>query len=324
MTFLVTRQIFTGAGKVGSENDRPRVPFQITQRADFFEEEVGLETTLKRPIINTRDEPHGDPSKYRRLHVILGDANLSEVQIFLKVGTTALMLAALEDGAIPDSLDLADPVESCWRVSHDVDLNRPLELDGGGTATALELQGRFLEWLSKYVEKELDEPVWTQLVEEWERTLNALESDVASLSDTLDWVAKKQVFDRFVERDGVEWDDAKLRAFDLQYHDVSPVKGLYNRMAASGRFRRLFTDEEILAATSYPPERTRAFFRGRCVDLFRDSVVAANWDSLVFDIGESHLKRVPMMEPLRGAADIVGSILEESEDAADLLQRLGG
>jgi proteasome accessory factor A len=256
--------------------------------------------------------------------VILGDANLSEVQIFLKVGTTALMLAALEDGAIPDSLDLADPVESCWRVSHDIDLNRPLELDGGGTATALELQGRFLEWLSKYVEKELDDPVWTRLVEEWERTLTALESDVSSLSDTLDWVAKKQVFDRFVARDGVEWDSAKLRAFDLQYHDVSPEKGLYNRMAASGRFRRLFTDEEILAATSYPPERTRAYFRGRCVDLFRDSVVAANWDSLVFDIGESHLKRVPMMEPLRGAADIVGSILEESEDAADLLQRLGG
>jgi proteasome accessory factor A len=324
MTFLVTRQIFTGAGKVGSENEREKVPFQITQRADFFEEEVGLETTLKRPIINTRDEPHGDPSKYRRLHVILGDANLSEIQIFLKVGTTALMLAALEDGAIPDSLDLADPVESCWRVSHDVDLNRPLELDGGGTATALELQGRFLEWLSKYVEKELDDPVWTRLVEEWERTLTALESDVSSLSDTLDWVAKKQVFDRFVARDGVEWDSAKLRAFDLQYHDVNPEKGLYNRMASSGRFRRLFTDEEILAATSYPPERTRAYFRGRCVDLFRDSVVAANWDSLVFDIGESHLKRVPMMEPLRGAADIVGSILEESEDAADLLQRLGG
>jgi proteasome accessory factor A len=324
MTFLVTRQIFTGAGKVGSENDRPKVPFQITQRADFFEEEVGLETTLKRPIINTRDEPHGDPSKYRRLHVILGDANLSEVQIFLKLGTTALMLAALEDGAIPDPLDLADPVESCWKVSHDVDLNRPLELDGGGTATALELQARYLEWLSKYVEKELDDPVWTRLVEEWERTLTALESDPSSLSDTLDWVAKKQVFDRFVERDGIEREGAKLRAFDLQYHDVNPDRGLYNKMAASGRFRRLFTDEEIAAATSYPPERTRAFFRGRCVDLFRDSVVAANWDSLVFDIGESHLKRVPMMEPLRGAADIVGPLLEESEDAADLIQRLGG
>ncbi|REK38000.1 MAG: proteasome accessory factor PafA2, partial [Actinobacteria bacterium] len=218
MTFLVTRQIFTGAGKVGSENDRPKVPFQITQRADFFEEEVGLETTLKRPIVNTRDEPHGDASKYRRLHVILGDANLSETQNFLKLGTTALMLAALEDGAIPDPLDLADPVESCWRVSHDVDLTRPLELEGGGSATALELQGRFLEWLSKYAEKELDDPVWDKLVGEWERVLSAMETDVMSLSDTLDWVAKKRVFERFIDRDGIGWDSPKLRAFDLQYH----------------------------------------------------------------------------------------------------------
>ncbi|REK24604.1 MAG: proteasome accessory factor PafA2 [Actinobacteria bacterium] len=324
MTFLVTRQIFTGAGKVGSENDRPKVPFQITQRADFFEEEVGLETTLKRPIVNTRDEPHGDASKYRRLHVILGDANLSETQNFLKLGTTALMLAALEDGAIPDPLDLADPVESCWRVSHDVDLTRPLELEGGGSATALELQGRFLEWLSKYAEKELDDPVWDKLVGEWERVLSAMETDVMSLSDTLDWVAKKRVFERFIDRDGIGWDSPKLRAFDLQYHDVNPEKGLYHRMAGSGSFRRLFTDDEIAKAAVNPPERTRAYFRGRCVDLFRDSVVAANWDSLVFDIGESHLKRVPMMEPLRGAADLVGSLLDEAEDAADLLQRLGG
>lgn len=324
MTFLVTRQVFTGSGKVGSENDRPKVPYQITQRADFFEEEVGLETTLKRPIINTRDEPHGDASKYRRLHIILGDANLSEVQNFLKLGTTSLMLAALEDGAIPDPLDLADPVESCWRVSHDLDLNRPLELEGGGTATALELQGRFLEWLSKYAEKELDDPVWDKLVAEWERVLTGLESDPMSLSDTLDWVAKRRVLQRFVERDGIEWDSAKVRAFDLQYHDVNPDKSLYHRILRSGGFRRLFTDEEIATAATNPPERTRAYFRGRCVDLFRDSVVAANWDSLVFDIGESHLKRVPMMEPLRGAADLVGPVLEEAEDAADLIQRLGG
>jgi proteasome accessory factor A len=316
--------VFTGSGKVGSENDRPKVPYQITQRADFFEEEVGLETTLKRPIINTRDEPHGDASKYRRLHVILGDANLSEVQNFLKLGTTSLMLAALEDGAIPDPLDLADPVESCWRVSHDLDLNRPLELEGGGTATALELQGRFLEWLSKYAEKELDDPVWDKLVAEWERVLTGLESDPMLLSDTLDWVAKRRVLQRFVERDGIEWDSAKVRAFDLQYHDVNPDKSLYHRILRSGGFRRLFTDEEIATAATNPPERTRAYFRGRCVDLFRDSVVAANWDSLVFDIGESHLKRVPMMEPLRGAADLVGPVLEEAEDAADLIQRLGG
>jgi proteasome accessory factor A len=323
-TFLVTRQVFTGAGKVGSENDRPDVGFQLTQRADFFEEEVGLETTLKRPIINTRDEPHGDPSKYRRLHVIIGDANLSEHQNFLKVGSTALMLAALEDGALPDPLDLHDPVESCWQVSHDVGLSRPLELDGGGTATALELQGRYLEWLTKYVEKELDDPVWDRVIREWERTLERLGTNPESLADTLDWVAKKRLFAGYIDRDGLSWDDPKLRALDLQYHDVDPEKGLYHRLVARGAMRRLFDDSEIEAAATTPPSRTRAFFRGRCVTEFSDSLVAANWDSLVFDTGESHLKRVPMMEPLRGGADLVGAMIDEAEDAADLLRRLGG
>jgi Pup amidohydrolase len=323
-TFLVTRQIFTGAGKVGSENDRPGVQFQLTQRADFFEEEVGLETTLKRPIINTRDEPHGDPSKYRRLHVIIGDANLSEYQNFLKLGSTALMLAALEDGALPDPLDLLDPVESCWRVSHDIGLGRPLELDGGGTATALELQGRYLEWLAKYVEKELDDPVWDLVIAEWERTLDLLATDPGRLADTLDWAAKRRLFEGYVERDSLNWDDPKLRALDLQYHDVDPDRGLYHRLVSRGSMRRLFDDGEIESASVNPPTRTRAYFRGRCVSQFSDSLVAANWDSLVFDTGESHLKRVPMMEPLRGGADLVGAMIDEAEDAADLLRRLGG
>ncbi len=322
--FMVTRQIFTGAGKVGRENDRPEVDFQITQRADFFEEQVGLETTLKRPIINTRDEPHGDPALYRRLHVIIGDANLSEVQNFLKLGTTALMLAALEDGAIPDPLDLSDPVEACWQVSHDLSLGKPIQLDGGGSATALELQGRYLEWFAKYVEKELDEPVWNQLIEEWERTLSLLETDPMQLADTLDWVAKKRLFGGFAARDGLEWSDTKLRALDLQYHDVDPEKSLHNRLVARGAMRTLFTDQQIEDAVSTPPQRTRAYFRGRCVSKFSDSLVAANWDSLVFDVGESHLKRVPMMEPLRGDAERVGAVLDEAEDAADLLRRLEG
>jgi proteasome accessory factor A len=322
MTFMVTRQIFTGAGKVGKENDRADVDFQITQRADFFEEEVGLETTLKRPIINTRDEPHGDPSAYRRLHVIIGDATLSEYQTFLKMGSTALMLAALEDGAIPDPLDLFDPVEACWQVSHDLALGKPIELDGGGTATALELQGRYLEWLSKYVEKEMDDPVWDQVIAEWERTLQRLESDPDSLADTLDWVAKKRLLEGYVERDGLQWTNNKLRALDLQYHDVDPTRGLYSRLAARGSMRRLFTDEQIADAATNPPQRTRAYFRGRCVSEFAGSLVAANWDSLVFDIGEAHLKRVPMMEPLRGGASLVGELLDEAEDAADLLRRL--
>ena len=144
------------------------------------------------------------------------------------------------------------------------------------------------------------------------------------LADTLDWVAKKRLLAGYVERDGLDWSDSKLRAFDLQYHDVDPGKGLYNRLADRGAMRRLFSDGEIEAAVSTPPERTRAYFRGRCVSDFSDSLVAANWDSLVFDIGESHLKRVPMMEPLRGDAERVGAVLDEAEDAADLLRRLGG
>jgi proteasome accessory factor A len=234
------------------------------------------------------------------------------------------MLAALEDGAIPDPLDLLDPVEACWQVSHDLSMRRPLELDGGGTATALEIQGRYLEWLSKYVEKELDDPVWDDLVTEWARTLELLDSDPDQLSDTLDWVAKKRLLEGFVARDGLQWTNNKLRALDLQYHDVDPDRGLYNRLAARGSMRRLFTDSEIVDAITNPPTRTRAYFRGRCVTEFAGSLVAANWDSLVFVIGEPHLKRVPMMEPLRGGADLVGDLIDSAEDAADLLRRLEG
>jgi proteasome accessory factor A len=240
------------------------------------------------------------------------------------MGATALMLAALEDGAIPDPLDLFDPVEACWQVSHDLGLGKPLELDGGGTATALELQGRYLEWLTKYVEKEMDDPVWDQVIAEWERTLQRLETDPDSLSDTLDWVAKKRLLEGYVERDGLQWTNNKLRALDLQYHDIDPARGLYARLAARGSMRRLFTDDQIVDAVTNPPARTRAYFRGRCVSEFASSLVAANWDSLVFDIGEAHLKRVPMMEPLRGDASLVGELLDEAEDAADLLRRLEG
>ena len=324
MSFMVTRQIFTGSGKIGSENDRPAVPYQITQRADFFEEQVGLETTLKRPIINTRDEPHGDPSKYRRLHVIIGDATMSEAQTFLKLGATSLLLAALEDGALPDSLDLADPVEACWQVSHDTDLTRPLELDGGAKATALELQFRYLEWLTKYVEKELDLPVWRSVIDEWKRVLSGLEADPMGLADTLDWVAKKRLVDGFADRHDLEISHPRVRAVALQYHDVDREKGLYNRLAARGEMRHLFRADEIESARSAPPRDTRAYFRGRCVSEFPEALVAANWDSLVFDVGEPHLKRIPMMEPLRGTSDLVGEIIDNADDAADLVRLLGG
>lgn len=320
--FFVSRQIFTGAGKVGSENGRPAADYQITQRADFFEEEVGLETTLKRPIINTRDEPHGDPSRFRRLHVIIGDANRSHVQIFLKLGVTAVFLAALEDRAMPDAIELSDPVEACWKVSHDP--FAPLGLEGGGSATALEIQQRYLEWLSKYVESELDEGVWPQVISEWESVLVDLESDPDLCADRLDWVAKRHLLQAYIDRDGLEWSDPKLRMIDLLYHDVDPARSTYQRLLDRGRIRRLFDEVSIQEATKTPPSRTRAYFRGRCVSMFPDSLVAANWDSLVFDTGKPHLQRVPMMDPLRGDAGRVGDLLDRVADAAELVEALGG
>jgi proteasome accessory factor PafA2 len=323
-TFLVSRQIFTGSGKVGSENGRPDVTYQLSQRADFFEERVGLETTLKRPIINTRDEPHGDPTKYRRLHVIIGDANLSETQTFVKLGTASLFLAALEDGALPDPVTLEDPVQATWQVSHDLGFHLPLSLADGGSATALELSWQYLEWLTKYAEQAAPDPIYDHVLALWERMLTDLETDPVRLADRLDWAAKLRILEGFRERDGLLWGDPKLRALDLQYHDVDPERGLYYRLAGRGSMQRLFTDEEIERAVSEPPERTRAYFRGRCVARFSQSLVAANWDSLVFDVGEDTLKRVPMMEPLRGTKEHVETVLDQAADAAALVRALGG
>ncbi|NQV06042.1 proteasome accessory factor PafA2 [bacterium] len=321
--FFVSRQIVTGSGKVGSENGRPDVDYQMTQRADFFEERIGLETTLKRPIINTRDEPHADAGAYRRLHVIIGDANRSEVQTFVKLASTALMLQALEDGALPAPVLLSDPVEACWRVSHDPTLAQTVDLADGTTATALELQWQYLEWAAKYAEQIGAADPYRRALVLWEEILGDLESDPMKTADRLDWTAKLQILDGYRERDSLAWADPKLRLLSLQYHDVDPARGLYDRLAATGRMRRLFTDDEIAAAVIRPPERTRAYFRGRCVDQYEGSVVAANWDSLVFETGQDSLKRVPMMEPLRGGKERVGALLDRCPTAADLVRALG-
>ena len=322
--FLATRQIFTGSGKVGSENGRPAVDFQLTQRADFFEEEVGLETTLKRPIINTRDEPHADSTKYRRLHVIIGDANLSEVQTFLKLGSASLILHALEDGALPEPLLLAAPVDSVWRISHDASLQEPIEFDSGTSMTAIEAQWQYLEWATKYARaSDLPEP-FADVLRIWEEVLADLEADPRRTADRLDWAAKLNILEGFRRRDGLSWTNAKMRLLDLQYHDVEPERGLYHRLVATGRMQRLFGDAEVEKAVIEPPERTRAYFRGRCVAKFGGALVAANWDSLVFDTGEDSLKRVPMMEPLRGSKQRVGALLDQADTPAELLRALGG
>lgn len=324
--FFVSRQIFTGAGKLGLEaqwDERGKHVFQLTQRADFFETEVGLETTLKRPIINTRDEPHADPERYRRLHVIVGDANLCEVATFLKLGTTSIVLKMIEDGFLPD-FSLVNPVAAIHDVSRDVSLTTQVSLVDGRKMTALQLQWEYLELARKYVDREDDTPENREVVERWETVLRGLENDPRTLSAQLDWVAKLRLLEGYRERDGLAWSDAKLRAIDLQYHDVRRDRGLYHRLAHAGKVERITTDEEVLRAIMEPPDDTRAFFRGRCIAKYPDAIAAASWDSLILDTGRDALQRIPMREPLRGTRAHVEELLDACEDAAALVDRLTG
>ncbi len=260
----------------------------------------------------------------RRLHVIPGDANLSEVQTFLKLGSTALFLTALESGALPHALLPEKPQEAMWQVSHDPALERPIPLREGGTATALDVQWQYLAWCTAFAASAEAGPVFLQVLEAWNEVLADLERDPLRTADRLDWTAKLRLMEAFRDRDGLAWDDPRLRLVDLQYHDVDPARGLYHRLAAAGRMRRLFSDDQVAAAVSQPPERTRAYFRGRCIDRYRDQLVAVNWDSLVFDVGEAVLKRVPIMDPLRGGREGTGDLLDRCASAADLVRALGG
>ena len=327
MPFFITRQIYCGAGKVGSEAaglTHDDVPFQITQRADFFEEEVGLETTLKRPIINTRDEPHADSKRYRRLHVIVGDANMSETQTYLKLGTTAIVLAMIDDDMAPSDCAFESPVRALREVSYDIDLAASHRLANGTTATALEVQWVYYAAAERWVERHgFDvvggEQVGTDLMERWASVLAALEDNPESLADSIDWIAKRRLYEGFRSRHDVEWSDPRMAALDLQYHDLRPEKGLARRIGLV----RISNDAQVEAAITQPPPTTRAFFRGRCLEKYPDQIVAANWDSMVFDVGSDPLRRVPMLEPLRGTAAHVASLLDECDDAGELLRRLG-
>src|SRR5215210_617731 len=205
--FFVTRQVFAGAGRVGIGTEGRTKGFQLSQRADFFEVEVGLETTLKRPIINTRDEPHADPEKYRRLHVIIGDANLAEMSTYLKVGTTALVLSMIEERFITQDLTIDGSVSALRAISHDPTLKQTVTLTDGRTLTGVQLQLEYLDLARKYVEDrygaDADEQTLDVLAR-WESVLDRLERDPMLLASELDWVAKLKLLEQYRQRDGLE------------------------------------------------------------------------------------------------------------------------
>ncbi|MEO6885604.1 MAG: depupylase/deamidase Dop [Jatrophihabitantaceae bacterium] len=323
--FFTTRQVMCGAGRVGIGQDGRTPGFQIAQRSDFFEVEVGLETTLKRPIVNTRDEPHADADLYRRLHVIIGDANMSEISTYLKVGTTALVLAMIEEDFLADDLQISQPIRELHAVSHDPGLTHAITLTDGRSITALELQGEYLDRARKYVDDRYGQDADEQtkdVLDRWESVLARLADDQMTLANELDWVAKLRLLNGYRDRDGLEWDSPRLQLVDLQYADVRPEKGLYNRLVQHGSMRTLLAPGLAESAVDTPPEDTRAYFRGECLRRYGSSVVAASWDSVIFDVGRESLVRVPMLEPLRGTKAHVGALLDASSTAQELLTAL--
>jgi proteasome accessory factor A len=328
--FFVSRQVVCGAGRVGTGQDGRGTGFQLSQRADFFEVEVGLETTLKRPIINTRDEPHADPEKWRRLHVIIGDANLAEVATFLKLGTTSLVLTMIENGWFAEvgrDLWVDNPVPSLRAVSHDPSLTYLLQLRDGRKMTAVQLQMEFLDLARKYVDDRLGSDADDQtreVLSRWESVLVRLESDPTTCARELDWVAKLGLLEGYRTRDALDWDSPRLALVDLQYSDVRDDRGLYNRLVARDRVERLVTEAEVAEAVTRPPADTRAYFRGRCVRQYGEAVVAASWDSVIFDVGRESLQRVPTLDPRRGTEAHVAALLDRCASARDLVAALSG
>jgi proteasome accessory factor A len=333
--FLVTRQVFTGAGRVGLGQRGEDAGFQLSQRADYMEAEVGLETTLRRPIVNTRDEPHADPDRWRRLHVIIGDANLLEVATYLKLGTTSLVLWLIEQiadgsardlGATLDRLALADPVGAVHTVSHDLALTARLKLADGRRLTAIEVQREYLAAIRTALGRGgpgVDAQT-ADVLARWGSLLDRLATDPASCAREVEWLAKMRLLEGLRRRDHLDWDHPRLAAVDLQWSDVRPERGLYHRLVNAGAVEHLVTEDAVRAAVSAPPEDTRAYFRGTTIARFGAHVSAASWDSVVFDVpGAPTLQRVPMRDPLRGTKAHVAALIESSPDVRSLLAALG-
>jgi len=287
LPFFATRQIYAGAGKVGEERGKKAGLFQIAQRSEFFEVIASIDTMHKRPLVNTRDEPHADSDRYRRLHVIVGDSNMSEFATALKVGATALVVGLIEQDDLPDIV-LRNPVSAIRNIALDQTYQWLAEVEGSPNRLipAVDIQREYLGRAQKRFTGEDPETDW--VLQAWEQTLDSLESDYASLIGSIDWVTKKFLIDSFREAEDLSWDNTDdmtwLQSQDLEYHNVDRESGLYYLLEAEGQTLRLVEDEEIAEAMAAPPVGTRAYFRGRSLEKFGDSVKSINWDRVVFSI----------------------------------------
>lgn len=283
--FLVTRQVFTGAGRVGVTRNldgwielediggltRPQtkssaaseIAFQISQRPDFIVNDFFEWVQHNRAIVNTRDEPLADPNRFRRLHLLVGDSNMAEEATLLKMGTTGLVLQLIEEGHAPQGLDLDDPVQALRDISHDPDRKWPLTLSTGKSLSALEMQEIFWEAAAKRFSGQDDETDW--ILSHWESVINDLPKGYQAVVGRVDWASKLWLLEQFREAEKVEWNDPWLKSLDLEYHNVNQGEGLYHGLVEEGQVPRFMTDEAVELAKYQPPRNTRAFARGEAV-----------------------------------------------------------
>ena len=322
--FLVTRQIFAGAGKLGIETESAAGEagiYQISQRADFFSVLVSIDTMNRRPIVNTRDEPHADKSRYRRFHVIIGDANMSEWATAMKIGTTALVLDLIEQGQAPQ-IELADPIAAVKAISREPGHRWLVQQKNGKTISAIDLQRLYLRAAQVATAPRDAETTW--LLREWERVLNELEREPALTVDRVDWVTKHSLLSAFQEEEKLSWDDPWLQAIDLEYHNVDPERGLYFELLKQGKVRRTVHDDQVNAAIVSPPGTTRAFLRGLAVSRFNDSIASIQWDEVVFKHRGG--RRVLSLPETAGGArlEILNAAVRDAVDFPDFLRRIDG
>ncbi len=332
---FVSRQLLFGSGKLGAETEAGMMSgptFQLSQRSEFFEEIVGLETTMKRPVVNTRDEPHADAERFRRLHVINGDANMSQVATFVKLGSTALLLAALEEfGPSEFPSPPQDPVRAIRLFAQDlswVDESQSTafcEDEEGKRQSSWAYQDALWHLAQRYIDLTGGMAVASSseislLMTQWRALLDGIERDPSTVADRIDWLAKYRMIAGYKERHDLGWQSPRLAAISLQYHDIRPEKSLAKRAG----LHQLLSLIDTRAAMHEPPASTRAYFRGESVKRYPNEITAANWDSLVFDLGDGPLHRVPMMDPIRGTKALTEKLFLESPTARDLLDRLNG
>jgi proteasome accessory factor A len=326
LPYLISRQVICGAGKVGIEQGTGQVDYQISQRADFFERVIGLQTMHNRPIINTRDEPHADPSRFRRLHVICGDATMAEWSTYLKVAVTQLVLTMMEAGALnlTEDVMLFDPVAAFKIISRDPNLEAEVRLEHGQREyTALQIQKVFLEAARRYLDGDTTANAqWHQVWEDWAQVIEWLETKPEALDERLDWRIKWRFLQTQIERKKVGWQHAIAREMDIKYHQLDSETGFFYLLREAGLVENLLTEEEIREAMISPPASTRAYLRGRCAKEYPDHMLSANWDVLTFQLDrgdKARTVRLRMPNPAAYTRAEVEPILEADVELESLI-----